>query len=89
MVSVLNRRDETVKLREAGSSYAEIGRRLGVTRERVRQIVYKGGEAKVNKVKNLCRTLVALVEFPFVYRRLWGQAMRAITLRALPPLEGA
>jgi len=32
-------RAEVVKLRETGLSYAEIGRRLGITRERVRQIV--------------------------------------------------
>ena len=30
---------EAVKLRTGGPSYAEIGRRLGVTRERARQIV--------------------------------------------------
>lgn len=32
-------RDEVVKLRNAGLSYAEIGRRLGMSRERARQIV--------------------------------------------------
>ena len=37
-VAVVARRDEVVKLREAGLSYAEIGRRLGITRERVRQL---------------------------------------------------
>ena len=31
--------DEVVKLREAGLSYAEIGRRLGISKERVRQIL--------------------------------------------------
>ena len=36
-----SRRDEIVKLREAGLSYAKIGHRLGVSRERVRQI-FKG-----------------------------------------------
>jgi excisionase family DNA binding protein len=34
-----SRRDELVVLKEAGLSYAEIGRRLGISRERVRQIV--------------------------------------------------
>jgi len=34
-----SRRDEVVKLRKAGVSYAEIGRRLGVSRERARQIL--------------------------------------------------
>ena len=36
-----SRRDEIVELREAGLSYAKIGHRLGVSRERVRQI-FKG-----------------------------------------------
>jgi len=43
-----SRRDEVIKLRKAGVSYAEIGRRLGVSRERVRQIV-KGNPAKPSK----------------------------------------
>jgi len=34
-----SRRDEAVKLRKTGLNYAEIGRRLGITRERVRQLV--------------------------------------------------
>ncbi len=34
-----SRRDEVVKLRESGLTYAEIGRRLGISRERVRQII--------------------------------------------------
>jgi len=33
------RHDEAVRLREDGLSYAEIGRRWGISRERVRQIV--------------------------------------------------
>jgi predicted transcriptional regulator len=32
-------RDEVVKLSETGLNYAEIGRRLGISRERVRQIL--------------------------------------------------
>ena len=32
-------RDEVVKLRETGLSYAEIGRRVGISRQRVRQIL--------------------------------------------------
>ena len=43
-----SRRDEVIKLRKAGVSYAEIGRRLGVSRERVGQIV-KGNPAKPRK----------------------------------------
>ena len=38
---VTTKHDELVKMREAGLTYAEIGRRLGITRERVRQI-FKG-----------------------------------------------
>ena len=34
----ISRREEVAKLVESGLSYAEIGRRLGITRERVRQI---------------------------------------------------
>lgn len=36
---MLDRHDEAIKLRETGLTYAEIGRRLGISRERVRQIV--------------------------------------------------
>jgi len=36
---VTTKRGELVKMREAGLSYAEIGRTLNITRERVRQIV--------------------------------------------------
>ena len=38
-MSSVSTRDGVTKLVEAGLSYAEIGRRLGITRERVRQIV--------------------------------------------------
>lgn len=34
-----SRRDEAVELRKTGLNYSEIGRRLGITRERVRQLV--------------------------------------------------
>jgi len=34
-----SRHKQAVNLRQAGLSYAEIGRRLGLTRERVRQII--------------------------------------------------
>jgi len=38
-LAVVRHKKEVVKLRETGLSYAEIGRRLGISRERVRQIV--------------------------------------------------
>ncbi|GAH85612.1 unnamed protein product, partial [marine sediment metagenome] len=34
-----SRRDEVVKLRETGLTYAEIGGRFGISKERVRQIL--------------------------------------------------
>ncbi|MBA7689052.1 hypothetical protein ES703_97546 [subsurface metagenome] len=34
-----SRRDEVVRLRETGLTYAEIGRRFGISKERVRQIL--------------------------------------------------
>ncbi len=40
-----SRREQLISLRRAGLTYAEIGRRLGLTRERVRQIV--SGEATI------------------------------------------
>ncbi|MBA7466759.1 hypothetical protein ES707_01949 [subsurface metagenome] len=39
MIRTMARRDEVVKLREAGLTYAEIGRRFGISKERVRQIL--------------------------------------------------
>jgi len=36
---VASRRDEIIKLRNAGLTYASIGSRVGVSRERVRQIL--------------------------------------------------
>jgi len=35
----MERHDEAVKLRETGLTYAEIGRRFGISKERVRQIL--------------------------------------------------
>ena len=40
----LERRDEVIRLREAGLPYAEIGRRFGISRQRVRRIL-KGNPA--------------------------------------------
>ena len=38
-ISSLDRHDEAVRLREAGLSYAKIGRRWGISKQRVEQIV--------------------------------------------------
>ena len=40
------RRDEIVKLRKAGLTYVEIGRRFGISKERVRQILNEKPEQK-------------------------------------------
>ena len=39
----MERRDEIFKLRQAGLTYTKIGRRLGISKERVRQIL-KGNQ---------------------------------------------
>jgi len=39
VANIITRRDEVLRLRESGLTYAEIGRRLGMSRERARQIV--------------------------------------------------
>lgn len=35
----MSRRDEIIRLREEGLTYARIGKRLGISKERVRQII--------------------------------------------------
>ena len=42
-----SRREQVINLRKSGLTYAEIGRRLGLTRERARQIIT--GESTVKK----------------------------------------
>lgn len=37
--AMTSRRDEIIRLRKEGLTYAEIGRRFGITKERVRQIL--------------------------------------------------
>ena len=44
-----SRRDEIIELRKSGQTYAEIGRRFGLSRERVRQI-FKGKPAPKKSV---------------------------------------
>ena len=50
-----SRRYQILELRKTGLSYAEIGRRLGVTRERVRQII-TGPKPRPEKPKAMLRT---------------------------------
>ena len=47
-----HRREQAVNLRQTGLSYAEIGRRLGITRERVRQIIKSETRAKKKPTPN-------------------------------------
>ena len=52
-------RAEVVKLRETGLSYAEIGRRLGISRERVRQIA-RGKPKRVPQPKIMLKVMLTL-----------------------------
>jgi excisionase family DNA binding protein len=47
-----SRRAQVISLRKAGFTYAEIGRRLGVTKERVRQIIKGETTAKKKPTPN-------------------------------------
>ncbi len=53
-----SRRDEIVKLRKAGLTYAEIGRRFEITRERVRQILK--GNLRPRPPKNTLESKIML-----------------------------
>jgi len=47
-----SRRGEVISLRKTGLTYAEIGRRLGLTRERARQIVTGKAATKKKATRN-------------------------------------
>jgi len=47
-----SRREELIRLRETGLTYAEIGRRFGITKERVRQIVKGKPESKLPNLES-------------------------------------
>lgn len=47
-----SRRGEVISLRKAGLTYAEIGHRLGLTKERIRQIVKGETTAKKKPTRN-------------------------------------
>jgi len=48
----VSRREQVIKSRKAGLTYAEIGHRLGITRERVRQIIKGETTAKKKPTPN-------------------------------------
>jgi len=50
-----SRRDEIIKLRKGGLTYATIGRRFGITKERVRQILTPKPEKPVLQAKVMLR----------------------------------
>ena len=54
-----SRRAQVISLRKAGLTYAEIGRRLGLTRERVRQIAKAETTAKKKSARALLTTAEA------------------------------
>jgi len=56
------RREQIVSMRGAGLSYAEIGRRLHVTRERVRQVAKGETIAKKKPARNDLNGLLTIAE---------------------------
>lgn len=56
------RREQIVSMRGAGLNYAEIGRRLHVTRERVRQIANGETIAKKKRARNNPNGLLTIAE---------------------------
>jgi excisionase family DNA binding protein len=57
-----SRRTQVTSLREAGLTYAEIGRRLGLTRERVRQIAKAETTAKKKPARDNPDALLTTAE---------------------------
>jgi excisionase family DNA binding protein len=57
-----SRRGEVADLRKAGLTYAEIGRRLGLTIERIRQIVKGETTAKKKPVRNHTNILLTTAQ---------------------------
>ncbi len=65
---------EVIKLREAGLSYAEISRKLGISRERVRQIIK--GKPKYAPQRKLVFTVGDVCQFLGVHHntaRRWSE----------------
>ena len=57
-----SRRGEVISLRKTGLTYAEIGRRLGLTKERIRQIVKGKTTAKKKVTRNDPDTLLTAAQ---------------------------
>jgi excisionase family DNA binding protein len=57
-----SRRDQIISLRKAGLAYAEIGRRFGLSRERVRQIAKAETKAKKKPARNDPNALLTTAE---------------------------
>ncbi len=58
----VSRREELIGLHQVGLSYAEIARRSGLTRERVRQIFTGKSTVKKKPVRNDSNTLLTTAE---------------------------
>lgn len=56
------RRQQIVSMRKAGLIYAEIGRRLGITRERVRQVAKSETTARKKPSRNDASALLTTAE---------------------------
>jgi len=57
-----SRREQVTSLRKAGLTYAEIGRKLSLSRERVRQIITKVDIAKKKPARNTPDALLTTAE---------------------------
>ena len=57
-----SRRERVISLRKTGLTYAEIGRRLGLTRERIRQIVKGETTAKKKPARNHANILLTTAQ---------------------------
>src|SRR3954465_13176223 len=68
------------QLYETGESYAEIGRRFGLTRERVRQILMKAGETAYYRALAVERQRIALAAVP-LFRAGLTRAQIAVRLQ--------
>jgi excisionase family DNA binding protein len=69
-----SRHDEVVKLRNAGLTYAEIGRKMGITKQRVAQIIKGQPEKKPNLNLKAMLTIRDVAHFLNVHTntvRLW------------------
>ncbi len=84
------RREQVIKLREAGLTYAEIGRKLSLTRERIRQIISGQSTAKKKPARHNPDALLSTAETAEVLNvhvntvRRWSNKKILVTHRIGP-----